>query len=159
MFAILGFFGVMMAGLVADALMSGHDDQADAPEDDPPEEEGPLADGNLVDDLSGDPTIPTSDDIDDPADQDVEVVGTEDADILDGHGGNDVIGGGEGADLINGRDGDDSIKAGAGNDAVWAGAGDDTVLVIATDNEAANRTVGCISEMTKTGRPAVREDS
>ena len=38
-------------------------------------------------------------------------------------------------------------------------AGDDTVLVIATDNEAANRTVGCIAEMTKTGRPAVREDS
>ncbi|SHJ56479.1 transcriptional regulator, ArgR family [Tessaracoccus bendigoensis DSM 12906] len=36
-------------------------------------------------------------------------------------------------------------------------AGDDTVLVIATDNEAANRTVGSISEMTKTGRPAVKE--
>ena len=33
-------------------------------------------------------------------------------------------------------------------------AGDDTVLVIATDNEAANRTVGVISEMTRTGRPA-----
>lgn len=38
-------------------------------------------------------------------------------------------------------------------------AGDDTVLVIATDNDAANHTVGRISEMTKTGRPAVRNDS
>ncbi|MDO5677924.1 MAG: arginine repressor [Propionibacteriaceae bacterium] len=37
-------------------------------------------------------------------------------------------------------------------------AGDDTVLVIATDNEAANRTVGTISEMTRTGKPA-KEDS
>ncbi|NHB85837.1 hypothetical protein G7085_18145 [Tessaracoccus sp. HDW20] len=36
-------------------------------------------------------------------------------------------------------------------------AGDDTVLVIATDNEAANETVGSISEMTRTGKPAVRE--
>ena len=33
-------------------------------------------------------------------------------------------------------------------------AGDDTVLVIATDNDAANRTVGTISEMTRTGQPA-----
>ncbi len=38
-------------------------------------------------------------------------------------------------------------------------AGDDTVLVIATDNEAADRTVGSISEMTKTGKPAVRKHS
>ncbi len=36
-------------------------------------------------------------------------------------------------------------------------AGDDTVLVIATDIDAASRTVGRISEMTKTGKPAVRE--
>lgn len=38
-------------------------------------------------------------------------------------------------------------------------AGDDTVLVIATDAEAATQTVGRISEMTRTGRPAVKEDS
>lgn len=38
-------------------------------------------------------------------------------------------------------------------------AGDDTVLVIATDNDAANRTVGRISEMTKTGKPAERDVS
>lgn len=37
-------------------------------------------------------------------------------------------------------------------------AGDDTVLVIATDIEAANRTVALISEMTRTGQPA-KEDS
>ena len=33
-------------------------------------------------------------------------------------------------------------------------AGDDTVLVIAIDPESAERLVGAISEMTKTGRPA-----
>lgn len=38
-------------------------------------------------------------------------------------------------------------------------AGDDTVLVIATDNDAAERTVGSISDMTKTGTPAVRDNS
>lgn len=38
-------------------------------------------------------------------------------------------------------------------------AGDDTVLVIATDNDAADATVGAISEMTKTGLPAVKEIS
>ena len=36
-------------------------------------------------------------------------------------------------------------------------AGDDTLLVIATDEEAAESTVGQISEMTRTGRPAERE--
>ncbi|QXT63889.1 arginine repressor [Tessaracoccus palaemonis] len=36
-------------------------------------------------------------------------------------------------------------------------AGDDTLLVIATDDEAAESTVGQISEMTRTGRPAERE--
>ncbi|MCG6568676.1 arginine repressor [Tessaracoccus sp. ZS01] len=36
-------------------------------------------------------------------------------------------------------------------------AGDDTVLVIATDTEAAIRTVGTVSEMTRTGKPA-KED-
>lgn len=36
-------------------------------------------------------------------------------------------------------------------------AGDDTVLVIATDDEAANRTVAVISEMTRTGKPAKEE--
>ena len=36
-------------------------------------------------------------------------------------------------------------------------AGDDTVLVIATDADAAGRTVGVISEMTKTGRPPEKE--
>lgn len=36
-------------------------------------------------------------------------------------------------------------------------AGDDTVLVIATDDEAANRTVATISEMTRTGKPTEEE--
>lgn len=36
-------------------------------------------------------------------------------------------------------------------------AGDDTVLVIATDDDAARRTVAEISEMTRTGKPAKDE--
>lgn len=127
MFAILGLFGVMMAGLAADVLVSGRGDAADESEDIPPEDEGPISDGNLLDELAGDPTIPTSDDIADPADEEVTVTGTQDADVPDGFGGNDEIEGGDGADLINGRAGDDSIGAGAGNDAVWAGAGDDSI--------------------------------
>ncbi len=38
-------------------------------------------------------------------------------------------------------------------------AGDDTVLVIATDDGSAERVVWVISEMTRTGRPADKEDS
>ena len=38
-------------------------------------------------------------------------------------------------------------------------AGDDTVLVIATDADAAERVVGRISEMTKTGRPDLEGES
>jgi transcriptional regulator of arginine metabolism len=38
-------------------------------------------------------------------------------------------------------------------------AGDDTVLVIATDDDSAERVVWVISEMTRTGRPADKEDS
>lgn len=125
--AILGLFGVMMAGLAADALISGQGDEADDSQDVPPEGDGSISDGDLLDDLTGDPTIPTSDDIADPIDEDVTVVGTADADVLDGLGGNDEIEGGDGADLINGRGGDDSIDAGSGNDAVWAGAGDDSI--------------------------------
>ena len=127
MLAILGLFGVLMAGLAADAVISSSGDEADDSEDSPPEDAGAISDGDLLDDLAGDPTIPTSDDITDPGDEDVTVVGTEDADALDGRGGDDQIEGRDGADLINGRDGDDSIEAGSGNDAVWAGAGDDSI--------------------------------
>ena len=127
MFAILGLFGVMMAGLAAGVLVSGRGDAADESEDMPPEDEGSISDGNLLDELAGDPTIPTSDDIADPADEAVTVTGTQDADVLDGFGGNDEIEGGDGADLINGRAGDDSIGAGDGNDSVHGDLGDDVI--------------------------------
>lgn len=124
---MLGLFGVMMAGLAADALI-GHRSDDEEVEDLPPEEdEGSLADGNLLDDIAGDPTIPTSDDLPDTMDRSVTVHGTEKADLLDGFGGNDEIDGGEGSDLINGRGGDDDIDGAAGNDAIWAGHGHDSV--------------------------------
>ena len=51
MLAILGLFGVVMAGLAADALISGQGDEADDSQDVPPEDDGPVSDGNLLDDL------------------------------------------------------------------------------------------------------------
>lgn len=54
MLAILGLFGVMMAGLAADALISGHGDGADEPEDEAPDEDASQSGGDLLDDLTGD---------------------------------------------------------------------------------------------------------
>lgn len=127
MLAIVGLFGVMMAGLVADALIShGNDEPAD-PADLPEDDEPSLADGNLLDDVFADPTIPTSDDIEDPEDEDASVNGTENVDLLEAFGGSDQISAGEGSDLINSRGGNDHVASGAGNDGVWAGDGNDSV--------------------------------
>jgi hypothetical protein len=66
--AMLGLFGVMMAGVAADALFSIHNDARDEGEDLPDDDGDSLADGNLLDDITGDPTIPISDDTPDPQD-------------------------------------------------------------------------------------------
>ena len=55
MLAILGLFGVLMAGLAADAVISSSGDEADDSEDSPPEDAGAISDGDLLDDLAGDP--------------------------------------------------------------------------------------------------------
>ncbi|MDP3197353.1 calcium-binding protein [Tabrizicola sp.] len=126
MFALLGVFGVLMAGLAADALFSGRPDEQEA-EDPYPDEDEAQPEGNLLDDLVGDPTIPTSDDLPDAPEQSLYVKGGQGADLLDGSQSSDEIWGNDGADQINARGGDDWIDAGAGNDMVWAGAGDDSV--------------------------------
>jgi Ca2+-binding RTX toxin-like protein len=126
---MLGLFGVMMAGLAADAVFSFRDDDNDEAEPPAPDDGEPsLDDGDLLDDLSGDPTIPTSDDLDDPVDPSVTLTGTDGVDQLSGNDAGDDLQGGGGDDMINGRGGDDLIDAGGGNDAIWAGDGDDSIL-------------------------------
>ena len=123
MLALLGVFGVMMAGLAADALLSNR--PAEEEPDDPvlDEEEVP-SEGNLLDDFEADQTIPTSDDLADPTDASRQ---SEGGGLLDGGDSSDEIRGEDSHDQINARGGDDWVSAEAGNDMVWAGAGDDTV--------------------------------
>ncbi|MGL4279593.1 MAG: calcium-binding protein, partial [Albidovulum sp.] len=132
MLALLGLFGVMMAGLAADALVTHRSEGAEDAEDDadlPPEAEDDLADrGDLLDEIGNDPTIPTSDDRPQALEEAVTLSGGQEADILSGYGANDEICGDDGADLIDGRAGDDWIEAGDGNDQVWGADGADSIL-------------------------------
>lgn len=122
-FALLGVFGVMMAGLAADALLSSRPEEEE-PDDPVPDEEEVPSEGNLLDDFEADPTIPTSDDLADPTDASRQ---SEGGGLLDGGDSSDEIRGEDSHDQINARGGDDWVSAEAGNDMVWAGAGDDTV--------------------------------
>jgi Ca2+-binding RTX toxin-like protein len=53
------------------------------------------------------------------------LVGSKNANVLNGNAGNDFLNGNEGTDVLNGADGDDTVQGGAGNDAVNGGAGTD----------------------------------
>ena len=107
------------------------------------------ADGNPVDQIflvgvaSG---LVTNDDIEKP---DIELIGTDDADVIEGsdeveeistHGGDDIINAGGGSDYIQAGDGDDEIHAGAGNDYVEAGLGADTVWLDAGNDTFVDET-------------------
>ena len=89
MFALFGLFGVMMAGLAADALMSQRSEGAEEDGDTipPPEDEDDLFDrGNLLDDLGNDPTIPTSDDRPELPDDAATLAGGQGSDLISGFG-------------------------------------------------------------------------
>ncbi|RSK41037.1 calcium-binding protein, partial [Rhodovulum iodosum] len=71
---------------------------------------------------------------------DLELIGTDGPDTLEGgdcndtiqgEGGNDTLRGGDGTDFINGGDGDDTIEGGATSadrrDEIYGGAGDDSI--------------------------------
>jgi Ca2+-binding RTX toxin-like protein len=127
---LVGFFGVIMAGLAADAVLFNRNDDPDADDADlPPEEEEEFSvdHGDLLTDYGDEPGVPTSDDIPDPVDSPVTLQGGQGVDFLSGLGNDDEIHGNEGSDLIDGRGGDDWIETDEGNDAVWAGEGEDTV--------------------------------
>ena len=140
MLALLGLFGVMMAGLAADALVSHRSEDPEEDGEDtlpPPEHEDELTDrGNLLDDLDDDETVPTSDDVPDLPDAAVTLSGGSSGELLSGYGADDEISGNGGADQIDGRGGNDWIDAGDDNDAVWAGDGDDSIQGAAGNDTA-----------------------
>ncbi|MES2742039.1 MAG: calcium-binding protein [Pseudomonadota bacterium] len=62
------------------------------------------------------------------------ILGSVDADVFDGLGGNDSIRGSYGADSLSGGDGNDYLDGGEGDDVLAGDAGDDTVAGMAGDN-------------------------
>jgi Ca2+-binding RTX toxin-like protein len=56
------------------------------------------------------------------------IIGSDNADVLEGTSGDDVILGLGGNDLINGKGGNDVICGGEGDDAIFGNGGDDTLL-------------------------------
>ena len=127
---ILGLFGVLMAGVAADAVMSVQtkpEDDDDAGVQDPHDRAD--TDTNLLDDPAGPNTdgFVLSDDTPDPQPEDSTLTGSDTGEVLSGGLGQDQITGLGGQDLIDGRAGSDTIDAGAGDDAVWGGDGNDAV--------------------------------
>jgi Ca2+-binding RTX toxin-like protein len=55
------------------------------------------------------------------------LIGSENADWMDGFAGNDLLTGLDGNDILFGRDGDDTLEAGRGNDLMSGGAGNDVL--------------------------------
>lgn len=129
MLTLFGLFGVLMAGVAADALFSpqsrDEDDDDSAPLDEAqPVEPLALDDGPEPPNTDG---FALSDDIPEDEVEDLDLTGTDFAEVLSGGLGHDQISGLAGSDLIDGRAGDDLIDAGDGDDAVWGGDGADTI--------------------------------
>ncbi|MFN6977628.1 MAG: calcium-binding protein [Gemmobacter sp.] len=153
MLGVLSLFGLLLAGLMGDAVMSriapAGEDEPD-PELPPEAEADDGASGDMLD-FTGpvpgiDPDSADSSDIPPAPDPDLVLTGTGNADLLvggggadtvvggagndglDGGAGDDVLCGGDGDDQINGRAGDDRAEGGAGDDTIDGEAGDDTLL-------------------------------
>lgn len=139
MLGLLGILGALFAGGIVDSFMSvpaGVSNGDGNPETDLPEEDGDLVTADTYNLLDGPPPenpqplddpagMPVSDDLADPADADLTLVGGDEDDILDGSGGDDRLDGGAGNDLLGGRDGADGLAGGDGNDNLHGGMGDD----------------------------------
>ncbi len=55
-------------------------------------------------------------------------------DFLSGESGNDTLDGGIGRDRLEGHDGDDLLDGGAGGDKMWGGTGNDTYVIDSIDD-------------------------
>ncbi len=69
------------------------------------------------------------------------VIGTSNADRLDGGDGGNIMNGGAGDDTINGADGDDVLIAGSGNNTLNGGEHDD-LLIVSTGNDVSDGGAG-----------------
>jgi Ca2+-binding RTX toxin-like protein len=67
---------------------------------------------------------------------DEKLIGSNQADSIDGSAGNDTLSGGAGADTLSGGDGADSIVAGEGADSILGGLGIDTISLTETSAAA-----------------------
>jgi Ca2+-binding RTX toxin-like protein len=67
-------------------------------------------------------------DVDNFQGEGLDIIGTENADILQGTNAGELIKGLEGDDSISASDGDDFIMGNADNDTIGGGDGDDTIL-------------------------------
>lgn len=159
MLGMLGLFGALLAGLVADSMIGNLMGKPDTDEDDVPPggdadpgEDG--AEGNLLDWLapeqgaavaahpsSDDPDyVPTSNVTPISEDTDLLLEGQGAIDVLTGAGGDDTLLGGGGDDQLSGENGNDFVQGGAGADVGYGGAGDDTLQGGAGDDLLAGNT-------------------
>jgi len=155
MLGLLGIFGAVFAGFMADGVLNAEsklksDDEDDGPDTrSPSNEEG--ADHGFLDFLDTAPTTaPTIDglaeddmldsdstDMPPPAPDNRLIFGADDDDILTGDAGADAIFGGNGDDEIEGSSGDDwlaghmdddLLQGDEGADSLMGGSGDDTLI-------------------------------
>lgn len=153
MLELLGLFGALFAGFLADSVSGGFGGGSQKAGDGGDGAPDPATEGDLTGDQTAADMLdiafldsagapgsangaspdlppagdPQSDDIPDPPDPDLVLSGGDGGDILYGDNGNDAISGGAGDDQLGGRDGNDTIAGEAGADIVYAGAGDDVV--------------------------------
>ncbi len=125
MLTILGILGILAAGVVADAALSG---QSEADDDhEPGGDQSDEVGGHLDLTDNEQATTPQSNDEVRAIEPGRELSGSNADEVLSGGEGDDFISAQGGGDLIDGRDGNDLIHAGSGRDAVWAGRGEDSV--------------------------------
>jgi len=145
MLGLLGIFGAVFAGFMADGVLNAESKMKSDDEDDGPDTRSPSneegADHGFLDFLDTAPTTaPTIDglaeddmldsdstDMPPPAPDNRLIFGADDDDILTGDTGADAIFGGNGGDLLGGRDGDDVIDGGEGEDHIDGGSGADSL--------------------------------
>lgn len=146
MLGMLGLFGALLAGVVADSVIGGMIGKSEtggaddpAPAGDNPDDTD--EDTDLLDWAEDDPTVTdkgtfspddpdyaaVSDDVVQPVDPGLVVDGGNQDDILAGRGGGDDMAGGQGDDQMAGKDGADWMQGGAGADIELGGAGADTL--------------------------------
>ncbi|AML50773.1 calcium-binding protein [Falsihalocynthiibacter arcticus] len=155
MFGLIGLFGALFIGFVAEGVMSNNIDVTDEDDstDDIPESStsiGGASSNILEDDAEGSGN--NTDDRDDFQFDDNEngtLAGYEGTDQnSDGQGnssllgdeGDNILTGGNGDDLVEGRNGDDVLIGGLGNDALFGNEGDDQISGVVLNEETGEDT-------------------